>query len=366
MDCTYYTILGLDRSAPAEQVKKAYRTLALQYHPDRNPGDQDSEEHFKLVTEAYEVLRDPLRRVEYDRHIEARELEEHCAEPATPEEFYSHADELVRDFMYGFHTGRQRDRTACTRGRDIRCNLKVTLAEAALGAEKEIQVPWETQCPQCGGTGIRAGARPVRCPECRGTGHTRVRGVGNRICHKCNGAGVFYTAVCRRCGGSGRVQSKRRIHVHVPPGIEAGTRLHVKGYGLPGANDGRAGDFVVVIHVKKHPFLERQGLDILCRVPVSVYEALLGTRIVVPTLEGVHTVTVRPGSKDGTCIRLRRQGIRSPETGSRGDLVVELQVEMPRQTTPELRRVLRALSAGQQEAAFPKTARFRKKIDRST
>lgn len=365
MDCTYYTILGLDCSASPEQVKKAYRSLALQYHPDRNPGDQAAEEHFKLVTEAYEVLRDPQQRAQYDRHIEAREVQDRRPEPTTPEEFYSHSDEMVRDFMFGFYTGKQRDRTRCSRGRDIRCNLKVTLTEAALGAEKEIQVPWETGCPQCGGTGIRAGARPVRCPECRGRGHTRVRQVGKQVCPKCKGAGVFYTAVCRRCNGSGRVQSKRRIHVHVPPGIEAGTRLHVKGYGMPGDNEGRAGDFVVVIHVKKHPFLERQGLDLLCRVPLSVYEALLGTRIAVPTLEGLQKVTVRPGSKDGTCIRLRRRGIRSPETGTRGDLVVELQVEMPRTTTPELRRVLRALSAEQQETAFPKTARFRKKVDRA-
>ncbi len=363
MNQDHYTTLGVDRTANTADIKRAYRELAMQHHPDRNPGDQDAEEQFKIVTEAYEVLSDVGRRAEYDQILDSAADKEAEKKAATPEEFYQHSDEMVRDFMHGFYGRGQRKKKA-RQGDNLRFNLKVSFEEAALGAEKEIKVPGTKTCPTCKGSGVQAGSKMVRCRECRGRGKVRNSRGLYEVCRNCNGTGTVVTAYCKRCTGEGEVTTNRKIHVRVPPGIETGTRVQVKGMGLEGKDGGGAGDFFVVVHVGKHKMLERDGNDIRCTVPVPLFQALLGCTIEVPTLGGVKKLKLPAGSCNDYRKRLRGLGFRSPETGRRGDQVVEVQIETPKKLSRDLKRALKEFETKTTSEHYPKTAAFKKKIEK--
>jgi len=360
MKADYYQLLDLRSNATAAEIKKNFRELAKQYHPDRNPGNADAEELFKLIVEAYEHLRDPDKRAEYDRYLHRLQQRDTPRQAAAWYDEFNPVDRELRDFLKGFYDAcgaSSRRRSAA--GSDVRFNLKVAFHEAALGCVKEIRFPISVACPRCGGSGIPAGARQHRCADCRGTGRNPAPSGYGRQCESCRGTGRVYMDRCRRCGGSGNVESFRSIQVNVPAGIETGTRLHLKGLGTRGAAGGRAGDFFVVVHVAKHPLLHVEDGVLVCRVPVPVYRALTGVTIEVPTLDGTVSIDVPPGARCGQELRLRGQGIRSPESTRRGDLIIRLEVEMPAKMTRAEKKLLQQLADTAAAAgAYPATRKY--------
>jgi molecular chaperone DnaJ len=363
MQRDYYGILGVDRCATQDQIKKAYRTLALQYHPDRNRGDAGSEELFKLLSESYEVLRDAGRRRAYDRTLEPDGSCAAGADVTCPAGAYVHADPLVRDFLQGFYRQQGSEKKAPRRGERLRCNLKVAFEEAVLGADREIAVPGDAACPQCRGTGIGAGAKTVRCPECRGRG-SRKRGLRTMaVCQTCSGKGVVHTGLCRRCAGSGKTGGRRTVQVRIPPGITTGTRLRVTGAGRAGS---QAADYLVVVQVAKHPLLERQGNDLFCRVPVPQPQARRGCSLEVPTLEGVASISIPPGTPDGTRLCLQGRGCRAAESAQRGDLIVEIALELPGNGPRSAPQASKRCRAADPAPIFPAAEAYKKKMAAQT
>jgi molecular chaperone DnaJ len=362
-DC--YKILGLERDATIADIKKAYRSLAMKYHPDRNPEDESSEERFKLVTEAYEVLKDNRKRADYDRIISAVEYELSNSIESAQDDFLVPSDEILGDFLRGFFSERESSKKKSRRGEDLRYNLKLTFSEAALGAETEIRIPCQIQCPECVGTGVKAGAKAVICSGCRGKGKVKNSRGLFETCHICNGSGAIITASCKRCNGSGSIQSRLSILIDVPPGVEAGTRLQVKGMGMPGSNGGEHGDFFVVVHVKKHPFFEKEGLNVICSVPIPFFKAILGCSLEIPTLEGKRKVKIPPGTQFGKEIRLHGLGILSQQDRKkRGDLIIRLKVEMPKKLSREEKKILKTLEKDSKMKAYPLTSKYKKKMEK--
>lgn len=359
-DC--YKILGLERDATIADIKKAYRSLAMKYHPDRNPEDESSEEKFKLVTEAYEVLKDSRKRAEYDRIIEVVEYD---GIESVYDDFSIPADEILGDFLRGFFSERESSKKKSRRGEDLRYNLKLTFSEAALGVETEIRIPCQIQCPECVGTGVKAGAKAVICSGCRGKGKVKNSRGLFETCHICNGSGAIITASCKRCNGSGSIQSRLSILIDVPPGVEAGTRLQVKGMGMPGSNGGEHGDFFVVVHVKKHPFFEKEGLNVICSVPIPFFKAILGCSLEIPMLEGKRKVKIPAGTQFGKEIRLHGLGILSQQDRKkRGDLIIRLKVEMPKKLSREEKKILKTLEKDSKMKAYPLTSKYKKKMEK--
>jgi len=364
MKLDYYRVMGLQGTTSAADIKKAYRRLAMQYHPDRNPGDESSEERFKLIKEAYEVLKDPRKRAKHDRMIAAFEARLTGKRQAAREEVFIPDDEILGDFLKGFYDKSENPGKKVRKGKDIRYNLKITFKEAARGAKKEIKLPCETVCPQCEGTGVRPGAGAAVCPGCRGKGKVKYSRSYFELCHTCNGSGAVITGHCTKCKGSGTVQSRRTILILVPPGVEAGTRLQMKGMGTPGSNGGKPGDIIVVVHVKRQPFFERDDLNIICNVPVPFIKAALGCSLEVPTLDGKKKVKVPPGSKTGRQIRFKAQGIRSQQSRKNGDLIICLKVEMPNKLSREEKRVLKTLQENSKPETYPRTAKYKKNMEK--
>lgn len=360
-DC--YKILCVDRNASISDIKKSYRNLAKKYHPDRNPNDDSSEERFKLVTEAYEVLKDSEKRDAYDRIISSGPLETQNNAGPTWENFFS-ADETLGDFLRGFYNIKDAGRPKGHDGRDLRYNLKLTFKEAALGVKTEIMIPVRQTCPQCGGTGRRAGTKSVICYGCHGKGKVKTwRGLFE-TCQKCSGAGAVGSAACKRCKASGKIQARRTIAVNVPLGVETGTRVYLKGMGMPGKNGGRPGSLILVMHVKNHPLFKREGLNIICPFPIPFFKAALGCTLEIPMLEGKKTIKIPPGTQTGKEIRLRGRGIRAPQDQKRGDLIVRLKVEMPKKLSREDRRILRMLDQNSNLKNYRSIMKFNRAMER--
>jgi molecular chaperone DnaJ len=331
----YYKILELKPGATSSEIKKSYHRLALKYHPDRNQSNVEAEEQFKWVSEAYQILNDPAKRSQYDqdfffRHADVlREFKKH-------EErfFYAPAHEVLGDFFRGFFNSPEgRAQPKKRRGEDLRYNLKVSFVDAARGANIEIKVPYHKECTVCHGTGAKPGVSAAVCPVCRGKGKVKNRNGSIeffKVCQSCRGKGAIISSPCLKCSGAGTVQAQRSLTVPVPAGVETGTRLRVRGQGATGYYGGQSGDLVVVIQVETHPLLERDGINLRCEVPVPVFRAVLGGKVEIPTLTGIKAIKIFPGSASGTQIRLSGEGLPSSHQGKRGDLVITLQVEMPR------------------------------------
>jgi molecular chaperone DnaJ len=346
----YYEVLGVARSASESELKSAYRTLAMKYHPDRNPGDKAAEEHFKEAAEAYAVLADPEKRSLYDRFghagVGAAAGGGGGFDPSVFSEFGDFADILGSMFGFGDIFGARR-RGGPSRGADLRYDLEISFDESARGCETTIQIPRQEACDTCNGSGAAPGASPVVCSQCRGQGQVRFQQgffTVARTCPQCRGAGRTIPKPCPACRGAGRVTRERKITVKIPAGIASGQQLRLQGEGEAGAAGGPPGNLYVVVHVQDHEFFRRDGLNLFCEIPVNFTTLALGGEIVVPTLDGQESVKVPEGTQTGTTLRLRGKGM--PEVGGRGrgDLFATVQVQTPKKLNKEQRHLLEQLA----------------------
>ncbi|UCD18379.1 MAG: molecular chaperone DnaJ [Candidatus Zixiibacteriota bacterium] len=358
----YYEVLGVSRSAPEDEIKSAYRKLALKYHPDRNPGDKTAEERFKEATEAYEVLKDPQKRQTYDQFGHAGLSGAGAGFGGAGFGGFDLSDALrafMRDFG-GFGTGGgifdeffgggAGSQERYNRGEDLRARLELTLEEIQTGVEKTLRVRRLEACDVCSGSGLAPGASRQTCPDCRGAGQIRTLSrtfLGTiqqvKTCPRCRGAGETITSPCASCHGEGRVRGVSRIKVRVPAGISSGNYMTLEGKGNIGKNDGQPGNLIVVFEEKEHKIFTRQGNNVICQIPISFTLAALGGEISVPTLNGNHTLKVPAGTQSGKVFRLRSKGIPHLHAHGSGDELVQVAVWTPTKLSGEDKQLLQEL-----------------------
>lgn len=346
----YYEVLGVSRHAREDEIKKAYRRAALEWHPDRNPQRKhEAEERFKELTEAYSVLMDPEKRAAYDRYGHAGV----GAQPFTSfdESIFADFRDIFGDFfgfeeLFGFHGARSRSRVR--RGRDLRYDLDISFEEAARGVDTRIKIPRLETCAACHGSGARKGTGMVTCSACHGRGQLHYRQgflTVSRTCPQCQGAGQVVRDPCKECNGQGQVRRERTLEIKIPAGVDNGTRLRIAGEGEAGPNGGPPGDLYVVLSVAEHEFFERREANLYCSIPISFPQAALGSEIKVPTLDGDQTLKVPPGTQSGTIFRLPGKGFPNVAGHGRGDLFVEVRVEIPAKLTREQKQLIEQLAA---------------------
>ncbi|HUJ29902.1 MAG TPA: molecular chaperone DnaJ [Candidatus Acidoferrum sp.] len=344
----YYEILGVTRDASADQIKSAYRKLALKHHPDRNPDNKhEAGESFRLATEAYSVLSDPQKRQIYDRYGHAG-LGGGGFETNINASIFEDFHDILGD-LFGFDDifgggGRRRGGRGARgqRGADLRYDLSLSFEEAAAGVKSRIRISRHEVCEQCHGTGAKPGTGMSTCETCRGRGQLAYQqGFFSitRTCPACGGAGQVIRDACEACRGQGNIERERTIEVPVPPGVENGTRLRMAGHGEPGKNGGPAGDLYIFLEVKEHAFFERRGADLYCTIPVSFPQAALGAKIRIPTLHGEDELEIPEGTQSGQIFRKKGKGLPDPH-GGKGDLYVTVRVVVPSKLSREQRRVL--------------------------
>ncbi len=356
----YYETLGVERSASGETVKKAFRKLAMQYHPDRNPGDKDAEHRFKEINEAYDVLKDEDKRAAYDRFGHA------AFENGGPRgngggfsegSFADIFDDLFGDFMGGRQRGQSR-----TRGADLRFDLEITLEEAHNGKDASITVPSSVACTECHGTGSAAGSEPKVCRTCDGRGKVRSQQgffMIERTCPTCQGVGQTIANPCRPCSGSGRIRKERTLQVKIPPGVDDGTRIRLGGEGEAGLRNGQSGDLYIFLSVRPHRLFKREGPHIFCRVPIPMTKAALGGEVEIPTIDGGRAkIAVPAGAQSGKQFRLRGKGMNTLNNQGRGDMIVETAVETPVNLTKRQKELLKEFEAEGGEDTSPETKSF--------
>ncbi len=328
----YYEILGVGREASADDMKKSYRKLALKYHPDRNPGDKEAEDMFKEAAEAYEVLRDPQKRKIYDRYGHQGLEGSGFSGFGGFDDIFSSMGDIFEEF-FGFSSRRGgSSRSRARKGTDLRYDLTLSFMDAAFGTETEIDVEKMENCDDCGGTGCQPDTHPSVCPQCNGTGQTsRTQGffTVRTTCSSCQGKGTVIAEPCNSCRGNGQIVARKKVSVNIPGGVDNGSRLRLTGEGEPGYNAGPYGDLYVFIHVEPHSFFERNENHVVCRIPISMIQAALGSKITVPTLKEDKEVEVPKGSQPGDVIRLAGQGIPSLRTHRRGDQIILLDIKTP-------------------------------------
>ncbi len=338
----YYKTLGVDRNASDEELKKAYRKLAMQYHPDRNQGDKGSEEKFKEINEAYSCLADPQKRAHYDRFGTTEGMGAGAGFGGFGANFGDIFEDIFGDFFGGGFGGQRRARPA--RGADLRYDIEITLFDAAFGADKEIRIPRWENCGSCGGTGAKAGTSPQTCTTCNGSGQVRFQqGFFSvaKTCSTCGGTGSVIKDPCGDCNGEGKVRKKRTLSVKIPPGVDMGNRLRMSGEGEGGVYGGPPGDLYIFINVETHPFFKRSGKTIFCEVPVSYTTAALGGEIVVPTLQNEEKIKVPAGTPSGHEFRLKGKGMPDLNLRSRGDQIVKIYIDVPGKLSAEQKELLK-------------------------
>lgn len=348
----YYELLGAARGASAEELKKAYRKLAMQYHPDRNPGDKEAEHKFKEINEAYDVLRDDQRRAAYDRFGHAAFEQGNAGGGGFGGFEFSAGFSDIFDEMFGEILGgggRRGQGQAATRGADLRYDMDITLEEAFTGVTRTISVANSVACDDCKGSGAAPGSNPTECGMCKGHGRVRAQQgffTVERTCPTCQGAGRVIQNPCKKCAGQGRVRQQRSLAVDIPAGVEDGMRIRLSGEGEAGARGGHSGDLYVILGVQQHPVFQRDGANLYCRVPVAMTVAALGGEINVPTIDGATTeVKINAGTQTGHRARLKNQGMSVLRGASRGDLYVEIAVETPVHLTKRQKELLTEFAA---------------------
>jgi molecular chaperone DnaJ len=346
----YYEILGVGRSSTDQEIKSAYRRLALQHHPDRNPeSKEESEERFKEITEAYSVLADADKRAAYDRFGFAGVGGAGAGAPDFSSTIFSGFEDLFGTFfdmedIFGRGRGR---RTRAERGADLRYELELSFKEAASGLDTKIKIPRGETCSSCRGTGARNGSQPANCPACGGRGQVRYSQgffTVSRTCPQCGGMGQVNRNPCSDCHGEGRVRREKVLGIKIPAGVDGGTRLRISGEGEAGRHGGPPGDLYVVLNVKPHSFFERRGDDLYVKIPLSVTQAALGTEFRVPTLQGTQKMKIPEGTQPGAVFRLRGLGMPVLNGRGHGDLYVQVDVIIPARLSREQRRLLESLA----------------------
>ena len=349
-DKDYYGILGVRRDASAEDIKRAYRQLALRHHPDRNPGDREAEERFKEAAEAYSVLADPDKRSVYDRFgTDGLRGQGFSGFDASVFEDFEDILGNFFGFSFGDLFGGQRSRSGRrrSRGRDLALEVEISLEEAAAGVEREIKLNRAEPCPVCKGSKREPGTQTTSCPTCGGRGQIRYQQgffTMSRTCPRCQGAGEINATPCASCQGKGHVREKRTLKVRIPAGVDDGSRLRLVGEGEAGDEGMPTGDLYVVTRVRKHPFFERAGNDLACEITVSFTQAALGARIEIPTLEHEEVVKVPAGTQPGEIVRLKGRGVRDISGRRRGDLFVKVLVRTPDDLSKEQKALLTKLA----------------------
>jgi molecular chaperone DnaJ len=355
----YYEILSVEREASDQQIKSAYRKLALRYHPDRNPGDGEAEERFKEAAEAYAVLADREKRALYDRFGHAGVSGAGAGaggfDPTVFADFGDIFSGLGDIFGFGDIFGGRRRRGGPQRGADLRYDLEISFEESFDGSETSIQIPREETCETCSGSGAAAGSKPEVCTTCRGTGQLRYQQgflTVARPCSNCRGTGQVISKPCQTCRGAGRIGRERKITVKIPPGIATGQRMRLYGEGEHGTVGGPPGDLYVVIHVQEHPFFHREGDDLYCEIPVTYPLLALGGELRVPTVKEEDELTIPAGTQPGARFKLRGKGMPSVSGRGKGDLYVIARVAVPKKLTREQKHLLEELAKTMPQSAL--------------
>lgn len=358
----YYEILGVQKSADDAALKAAFRKLAMQHHPDKNPGDKQAELKFKELNEAYQVLSDPQKRAAYDRF--GHKAFENGGGPGGPgnADFGDFMSDIFESFFGGGGPGGQRRGGGRDRGADLRYNLEITLEEAFTGKTAQIRVPTSIACESCSGTGAKPGTKARQCQSCGGYGRVRAaQGFFSieRTCPTCGGRGEVIEDPCKACQGAGRVTRDKNLSVNVPAGVEDGTRIRLAGEGEAGVKGGPPGDLYIFLSVKPHALFQRDGSDLFCRVPISMTKAALGGEVEVVTLDGAKTMVKIPeGTQTGKQFRLKRKGMPVLRSSDVGDLYIQMQVETPQSLTRRQRELLAEFEKESSGATHPESAGF--------
>jgi molecular chaperone DnaJ len=341
----YYEVLGLGRDADDGEIKKAYRRLAMKFHPDRNPDDASAEEKFKEASEAYEVLADQEKREAYDRFGHAG-VDANAGGMGGG--FDGSFSDVFSDVFGDIFGGGGRGRSSVQRGADLRYGLELDLEQAVAGETVEIKVPALTVCEPCGGSGAKPGTSPSTCPDCSGAGQIRVaQGFFSlqQACPRCRGAGQIITDPCMSCGGAGRIEKRKTLSVRIPPGVDTGDRIRLTGEGEAGVNGGPPGDLYVQVEVREHPIFVRDGGNLYCEVPISFVDAALGGELQVPTLDGRVKLKIPAETQTGKLFRLRGKGVAPVRGGGVGDLLCRVTIETPVKLSEAQKQLLRDLKS---------------------
>ncbi len=363
----YYKILGVGKDASDDEIKRAYRKLAQGLHPDKHSGDKDKEDSFKLINEAYEVLKDPQKKAHYDRFGFAGSGSGFGGGPGGPEagfgaDFQDIFSEVFSDFFGG---GGGRRRPGPERGADLRFDLEITFEEAAFGTEKTVKVPRTVQCNKCSGTGAKPGTSASACSTCHGAGQVRFQQgffSVSRTCPACKGAGSIIKDPCTECMGAGKTRSTTPLTVKIPAGVDTGSRLRLSGEGEYGDRNGPSGDLYIFITVLPHSIFMREENDVICEVPISFAQAALGSEIEVPTIEGPAKLKVPAGTQSGKVFRMPGKGIASVHTGRRGDQQVIIKVETPTKLNKRQKELLQEFAEISGEETTPLRKNFFSKV----
>jgi molecular chaperone DnaJ len=339
----YYEVLGVNRDASEEDIKKSYRKLAMKFHPDRNPDNPKAEEQFKEAKEAYEMLSDGQKRSAYDQFGHAGVDSSAGAGGAGMGGFADAFSDIFGD-IFGAGGGQRGGRSNVYRGADLRYNLEVSLEDAARGTETKIRIPTMAECDSCNGSGARKGTEPKTCPTCNGHGQVRMQQGFFSIqqtCPKCHGTGRYIADPCNSCHGAGRVKQHKTLSVKIPSGIDEGDRIRLSGEGEPGVNGGPPGDLYVQVNLKEHGVFQRDHDDLHCEMPISFTVAALGGEIEIPTLDGVARIKIPPETQSGKVFRLRGKGIKGVRSIAHGDLLCHVVLETPVSLTDRQKELLR-------------------------
>ncbi|AOY00381.1 molecular chaperone DnaJ [Jeongeupia sp. USM3] len=366
----FYDVLGVNRDASDDDIKKAYRKLAMKYHPDRNPDSKDAEEKFKEAKEAYEILSEPQKRAAYDQYGHAGVDPQAGMGGGFGGGAGGFAD-AFSDIFGDIFGGGQRGgggRSNVYRGADLRYNMEISLEEAARGVEKQIKIPSHDECELCHGSGAKPGTEAKTCHTCGGAGQVRVsQGFFSiqQTCPTCHGSGRYIPDPCRNCHGTGRVQSSKTLAVKIPAGVDEGDRIRLSGEGEPGVNGGPPGDLYVVVHLKSHSVFEREGNDLHCEMPISITVAALGGEIEIPTLDNKARISIPAGTQTGQVFRLRGKGIKGVRSAITGDLMCHVVIETPVSLTSRQKELLREfdeISQGEPGKHNPREKSFMDKV----
>lgn len=366
----YYEVLGVEKNASADDIKRAYRRLAIKYHPDKNPDDKSAEAKFKECAEAYEVLSDVDKRRQYDQfgHDGLRGSGVHDYSHMRADDIFSmfDLDDLLGSFFGGGRGRRQASRrSGATRGYDLETSVELSLEDIANGTEKTIEFTRKDDCPDCKGSGAAAGKKTVTCPTCNGNGQVAQGGGFFQMistCNRCKGTGQVITDPCRTCKGSGRVGHKRELKIKIPAGVHEGQGIRAPNEGEPGRGGGPRGDLYCYVRVKQHPFLQRDGNDLVAAVPISFTQAALGGSIEVPSLSGAKQLKVPPGTQHGDLFRIRGQGLPDLRSGRTGDEIVQIVVELPKKLNTKQEQLLREFATTENKDVMPQSIGFFEKL----